>query len=180
VRDLNKILYLRGLPGLSRNPFETRDYLPSFLEQHNIRHFITVGGSMDGYAALLCGALGAEEAHAFRGQTCLPTRRGVIFLKTIHSCNWATLRQQAELVLDRSCYDLRSHLGRAAQSGTSFHLYYCDDNPLDVQHVRHVAGIPGVYLHARASGGHHFSTIMRDSGELSVLLEMAVTRLGQH
>lgn len=179
VRDLNKIWYLRGLPGLSANPCETRDYFRLLLDEHQIRRVIVVGGSMGGYAALLHGALlEADEVHAFGAQTFLPARKGLIFWKSVYARNWPILRRQTGLLLardlDRSFYDLRAHLRRAATAGTVFHLYYCQDHPMDIRHARHVAGIPGVHLHPRVSGGHHVSLVMRDSGEMDVVLKNAL------
>jgi pimeloyl-ACP methyl ester carboxylesterase len=183
VRDLNKIWYLRGLPGISQTPLETRDYLHSFLQQHHIHHVMTIGGSMGGYAALLYGALlEVDEVHAFAGQTFLPSRRGRIFWKTVYARNWAVLRKQAELLLDshldRAYYDLRAPIRDASARGTDFSLYYSDDSAMDVQHARHVTDIPGVKLHSRTSGGHHISKVMRDSGELAIVLNDALARLG--
>ena len=183
VRDLKKIWYLRGLPGISQTPLETRDYLRAFLDQQRIRHVMAIGGSMGGYAALLYGALlGVDEVHAFGGQTFLPARRGRIFWETVYGRNWGILRKQAELImdthLDRAYYDLRAPMRTASATGTSFHLYYCDDDLKDVQHVRHVVDVPGVTPHARTSGGHHVGTLMRDSGELATVLNEALARLG--
>jgi hypothetical protein len=138
---------------------------------------------MGGYAALLYGALlEVDEVHAFAGQTFLPARRGRIFWKTVYARNWAILRKHAELLLDshldRTYYDLRVPMRDASARGTNFNLYYSSDDTRDVQHARHVTDIPGVRLHARTSGGHHVGMLMRDNGELAIVLNDALARLG--
>ena len=52
LRDLHKLFFLRGLPGISNNILETRDYLQDICRREAINRLVVFGGSAGGYTAL--------------------------------------------------------------------------------------------------------------------------------
>lgn len=181
VRDLRQCWYQHGLEGLGDDPQAASAAVARLLAAHGPQHSIAVGESMGGYAAILFGSLlGSVEVHAFAPQTFLPGRKGRIFWQTVRRRYWRALISQARLQLDlridQRYFDLRP-LILDTEAKTTYHVYYCADNPRDVQHAAFIGDLSPVQLHRRESGGHHISKIMRDSGELTVLIDSAVARV---
>jgi hypothetical protein len=177
VRDIYQIWYLKGLPGIADSPQGVSDYLCQLIGQQGIHRIVTMGGSMGGYAALLFGCLmGANEAHAFAGQTFLPTRRGRLLAKAAWKRKWPVLRKHWELIADRSLdrkyFDLKPLL-RDCGEQTSYHVYYSTRNEKDVIHAQHLANMDNVRLYIRSESGHFVARGMKKSGELDRVLRKA-------
>ena len=177
VRDVYQIWYLKGLPGIADSPRGVSDYLCRLIDQQDIQRIVTIGGSMGGYAALLFGCLmGADEAHAFAGQSFLPTRRGRLLPKAIWKRKWPVLRKHWELIsdrtLDRTYFDLKPLL-RESGERTLYHVYYSTENQKDVIHAQHLSDLDNVQLHIRSDSGHFVARGMKKSGELDRVLRRA-------
>jgi hypothetical protein len=178
IRDLRKIFYLRGLPGISDDLIGIRDYLQDIRERESIEKLVIVGGSAGGYAALLMGWLmAADEVYVFSPITYLPTRKGLEWLELLYGRNWrliwTSLQTRFDSRIPRWHYDLRNVLTQD-NGRTRYHIYYGGRNEKDVVRCQRMAGLPGVQLYKYDWDTHHIDRYLQQTGEWQRIFRDAV------
>lgn len=178
IRDLHKIFYLRGLPGISTDMIATRDYLQEIREQEKIDKIVIFGGSAGGYAALLMGwLLGADEVHAFSPITFLPTRKGWELPRLAYGGNLRLLFKQLQIKIDprlpRWQYDLQNIL-RQDNGRTHYNIYYGAAHKMDVIRSERMDGLPGIRLLAYNTNSHHIDRFLKERDQWSRIFQEAI------
>lgn len=178
VRDLTQSWYQKGLPSADAGLEAMAHVLAETLDGLGARRRVFVGNSMEGYAALLFGALlGADAAIAFAPQTFIDPWNRLRYADRRWSAN--IRRGRRHPAADPQHFDLAQALPRLAQPGTAFHVYYDSHHRLDRIHALRLADVQGVTLHrvedAGETAGHNIVKALRDSGRLDALLQQVLS-----
>lgn len=175
LRDKYGVWYHRGLSDIGGNI----DGIASFLQQYTshpaTQRIIVFGNSGGGYAALLFGhILKADEVHAFNPLTFLnPIRR--IVLRDVLS--WKpTLTLLYAYRAQRKYYDLKKVLSKSPSTPRHFHIYFSANRRSDRLHATRIKSIPGIHLHPYQYGQHNLVRMLKKSGELSQIVDLALRR----
>lgn len=170
LRDTQNSWYHAGVAGVSTNIEGTGAYLAEVAAIADARRVIYVGCSAGGYGALLHGALvGPDSVVAFSPQT---------FIDRWNRLRFADRRGRRRIPAFRKRFprapmqDLRPVL--ASHPGTTRYDLYHGSIRLDRIHARRLEPLPGVRRHELPVHKHLVVKAMRESGELSQILEAAV------
>lgn len=168
VRDLKQSWYHAGLPGISSNLYSTRDYLHSTIENVNPKRCFFVGNSMGGYAAILFHTLlGIGEAVAFAPQTFIsPFMRWRYRDHRWRTQIWKTYKIGG---LRNRVWDLKPLMMRNS-AARKVSIFVSTDDPMDRVHAMHLKDVPGVRIFERNGGGHGVVKLLRESGELPIIM----------
>jgi len=172
IRDLRRIWYHHGLPGIGENIDAIAGYLSGLIGNRHFERVVFLGSSTGAYAAILFGfLLGVDTVIAFVPKTFLnPWRRLIHF-------DVKTWRQMWTLIWSRTAqqqyFDLR-HVLESRQTTTEFYIHYSADGRADILHAEHLRGIPHVHLLEHPMGGHMLVRRLRDTGELKGILMESV------
>lgn len=181
VRDVRQMMYQQGFPGTAGTAASVGHLLREYVADRGYKATLTMGSSMGGYAALLYGwFIGADVVHAFAPLTRLPTRTGPqlipLLLKGYRRLATVNFRILYDRKMDRSCYDLRELLSQS-NGRTVYHIYYGAGHRRDHAHAERMADVPGVITHPYDTAAHQVATEIRDSGELSRILERSLQEM---
>jgi hypothetical protein len=173
LRDLTQSWYHRGVAGIGPDVPAVADHLASVVSKSGATRVVLAGNSAGAYAALLFGQLlDVDEVHAFSPQTFIDPE-----MRARHADHrWQAYLDRLLAVdgLDPRYADLLPVLSRGGVK-TSFHLYYPAPNRLENLHTLRLAGIEGVVPHPVDGGGHKLIKWLRDTGELTRILERALS-----
>jgi hypothetical protein len=173
LRDLTQSWYHRGVEGIGDDVPAIADYLANLIAESGATRTVLVGNSAGAYAALLFGhLLGAGEVHAFSPQTFIDPA-----LRAQHDDHrWQVYvdRVVAAGGPDPRYADLLPVLSEGGVE-TSFHIYFPAPNRLENLHTQRLSGIAGVVPHPIDGGGHKLIKWLRDTGELTQILERALS-----
>lgn len=170
VRDARQGWYLRGVDGVGRDVPSITQFIRTEQERAAAAHLIAVGNSMGGFAALLFGCLsGANRVVVFSAQTFIAP--GLLW--RVGDRRWKWKRLRAIIGGEPRYFDLRPVI--QAHPQTECHVHYSSTHRLDSAHAMHLEGLPNVVLHPHAEGGHRMVKALRDSGELTTILNDAIT-----
>lgn len=181
IRDLCRIYYQRGIPGVGDDAGTAGRYLRDYKERCGFERCLVFGYSSGGHAAILFGRLmGADEVHVFSPRTRVPTRSKARLVRYIPTRRWGLLRANARLHfdprIDRSYYDLLPLM--ADDNGrTHTHIYYGTRHAEDVANAGRLDGCPRVTFHEYDTDSHYLVRQLRDSGELATILSLAFERM---
>lgn len=176
LRDTQRLWYQVGLPGVGGDPHAIASYLQQYTRHPSTRRVIAIGNSGGGYAALLFGhMLAADDVHAFSPKTFLnpiwriaaldvPSWRNFLQMTRL----WSFARRYPEFL------DLRERLSAAPAQNTQFHIYYSSKHRPDRLQAVRMNQVPGVRLHPFVTRGHDLIRQLKQSGELSRILERAI------
>jgi pimeloyl-ACP methyl ester carboxylesterase len=171
LRDLTQSWYHHGVAGVGDDIPAVADYLSGVIRRNGITRTVLVGNSGGGYAALLFGQLlNADEVHAFRPTTYIDPKlradnndgRYQEFLD----------RMLAGRGIDSRYVDLVPVLEREGK--TEFHVYYQTPDALDSLHAVRLGEIDRVVLHPVDFGEYRLIRRLRETGELTRILERAL------
>jgi pimeloyl-ACP methyl ester carboxylesterase len=171
IRDLRQAWYHRGVPGMGSDIPSMAREITRFVDESGASRVVMTGNSAGGYAALLFGSLtDADEVVAFSPQTTLSL---LSRLRTLER-KWISILVPLELrgQLDRRYADLRSFLGKHTPPASTVH--YSSGNRLDRLYATRLADVDGVKLVAHPGDSHDLVRHLRDSGDLSRILESAL------
>ncbi len=166
IRDLKQSWYQAGLVGISNDIEGTRQYIESLIAEVSPERVVMIGGSMGGFAAILfSGLVGNSRAIVFSPQTFISP-----CLKLRH-CDYRW-RSRILLTYWRGCsrtrvWDLAKLRPRA---GWRVDIHVSRLDRLDCVHARHLGHMPGVHVVEYDHGGHGLVRSLRDSGQLSGIL----------
>jgi len=169
VRDIHKLWYHKGLPGIAKNIDEIALYLFQYTQDDQFKRIIFIGNSMGGYAALLLGTLlSVNTVIAFCPKTFIsPAMR-------FFSQDWSNWRQVWKLFwlpsAQRKYFDLKSLLKRKSQ-GTHYHIYYSTQKRIDKLHVLRIKEYQNITLHSYNIGGHGLVKHLRNTHKLRRILQ---------
>jgi len=173
LRDLNQCWYHRGVVGIGADIPAVADHLANVISTAGSTRSVLVGNSAGAYAALLFGQLlDADEVHAFSPQTFIDPE-----MRAQHDDDrWQSYldRLLASGGPDPRYADLLPILSRGGVK-TSFHIYYPAPDRLENLHTLRLANIEGVVPHPVDGGGHRLIKWLRDTGELTRILERALS-----
>lgn len=168
VRDLEQCWYQAGLPGISRVVHETADYLHKQIERILPEQVRFVGNSMGGFAAILFHALiGTGQAIAFSPQTFISPR-----LRLKHGERpWRreTRRTYRKSLFKQTVWDLKPLLSEK-RNDLNISVFVSTGHRRDLAHAHHTEHLPGVTIHTFDSGGHAVVKLLRDRGELPLIM----------
>lgn len=173
VRDLRQAWYHRGVPRHGGSIPEVAESLRAILARHEVDRLVVAGNSAGGYAALLFGALlGADAVLCFAPQTVLDL--DVLAAMGDHRWDDRLLAHAATGAIDARFTDLRRVLGAAADTATSFRIYFDTSMRADRLHAERVADLHGVQLYRFGHGSHGIARALRDTGALQRVLRRAL------
>lgn len=169
LRDFSQSWYQSGLPGQTDSLLATADLLRQHIQQQEIRHLVTVGNSMGGYAALLFGALlKADVILAIAPQTYLTPLKRLLSL----DFRWQPQVSRAQKACPTPTHlDLRAYFEQNPLTCPQAHLYF--SGGWDALHALNLCG-KGIHLHYRAQGSHNLVRHLRQSGELKEMITQAL------
>ncbi len=169
IRDLSQMWYLNGLPGVSKDIYETAEVLKNEIEKLNVEKVYWVGNSMGGWAAIaLCKILGIGQVIAFAPQTTIDPlqllyRREFRWVKQISKTYIKTM-------FKHTFYDLKKlFLPTAFNAQVS--IFVDSNNRLDYFHAKRLAGEKGVSVFEFKSGGHEIVKHLKAEGLLSDIMQ---------
>jgi hypothetical protein len=172
VRDHHRSWYHRGVVGLGDDIASVATALQELVDSTAPTKVVALGSSSGGYAALLFGRLmGVDEVHAFGPQTFISAD-----LRQRHGDE--RFRKMLPLLLESDHYqseygDLNELFSRTPHNGARVVIHYCEGEPGDGVHARHMQSQPGVELRKYPGGDHNVAKYLRDRGTLtSVLTEI--------
>ena len=176
VRDLRQAWYHRGIPGHGETLEEVARGLGAIASRGGARRLIVTGNSAGGYAAMVFGSiLGADAAVCFAPQSVIDPDA----LGAIGDDRWGQVHELAAAGdLDERWADLRTALPLSGAGKTRYMLFYDGSYELDRAHAERLADVAGVELYPRSRGRHGVAAEMRESGELSRVLESAIRGTG--
>ena len=172
LRDVNRLWYHGGLPGLGANIDGVARSLQKLVARQEPRRVVVFGNSGGGYAAMLFGhLLRADEVHAFAPQVFVsPLRR--LLLRDVRRL---TRSRMIALFFDcraqRKYFDLTRVLS-AGSGATTHHIHYPTGQRMDRFHAELLRGLKVVILHPYPVAHHGLMRTLRDNGRLRrILLE---------
>jgi len=165
LRDFSQSWYQAGLPGQTKSLEETASLLRQHIHEQGIRHLVTVGNSMGGYAALLFGALlGAQVALAFSPQTYLHPAKRLLSL----DFRWQKQMRRAQEACQNPLHlDLRSYFLQQPARPKRVEIYY--SGLWDSLHALNLRGL-GMNLHHHLQGSHNLVRQLRQTGALREII----------
>ncbi len=174
LRDHDRSWYHRGVRGIGDDLPAVESYVADVIDRAQPSRIVMVGASAGGFMAMLLGhRLGADIVHAFAPQTFISPE-----LRRSHrEPRWEP--ETRDLVrsgrLDPRFTDLAEILRtQPRRIETEHHVWYCTTEQPDAVHAGHVAGVPGVRLHALPIGGHVIVKWMRDAGHLTPVVNASL------
>lgn len=172
LRDLTQSWYHRGVEGIGADVPAIAEYLAQLVSESGATRTVLIGNSAGAYAALLFGQLlDVDEVHAFSPQSFIDPE-----LRTEHDDHrWQVYvdRVVAAGGPDPRFADLLPILSRGGVR-TTFHIYFPAPNRLENLHSLRLSGIESVIPHPVDGGGHKLIKWLRDTGELTQILERAL------
>ena len=171
VRDTANLWYHGEHRGIGRGVGALSNHLREVISAQDVSRVVTLGSSMDGYAAILFGALiNADAVVAITPQTFLDRRSRIRYADTrsiplknrIYSCPSASPRY----------FNLGRFLRTNPYDG-QIHLHYGWDR-LDVHHARQIASLPNVEVTIHETHRHDLSRLLKRKGILPALIKNAV------
>jgi hypothetical protein len=176
LRDLTQSWYHRGVVGIGPDVPAVADHLRNLISSSGASRVVLTGNSAGAFGALLFGQLlGADEVHAFSPQTFIdPAMRTE---NDDHRWQPYVDRLVAAGGMDPRYADLLPILTEGGVE-TRFHIYYAAPNRLENLHTLRLSKVPGVVPHAIGQGGHKLIKFLRDTGELTRILESALMPTG--
>lgn len=166
IRDLRQNWYQTGLPGISSNIEETKEYLESMIKEHSPEEVVMIGNSMGGFAAIMFSALiGNSRAVAFAPQT---------FISPLKRLRHRDNRWQKQI---RDTYK-RSWIKGGIwnlqklnpEENWKADIYVSKQDRLDYLHALNLSNLPELTIHEYNTGGHLLVKELRDKGELASIL----------
>lgn len=174
LRDTHKLWYHRGLPNMGNDIDAIAYFLQQYTTHPATRKTIIIGNSGGGYAALLFGhILGADEVHAFSPKIFIDP------IKRIINNDFPPITSISHLFSlylhgQRKYFDLKKvFLSSVPQKG-DFHLYFAENNKIDLLQASRMKSIPGIHLHPFQYDQHNLIRILKQSGKLRKLIEQAI------
>jgi hypothetical protein len=166
IRDFKQCWYTNGIEGISKNPFETIEYLRKLISTYGSKRCVFLGNSAGGYAALLYGQLlEVHETHAFSPQT---------FIDKWHRLMYWDRRWKKEISklnnASSDLFDIRKVFRENYTPATKHNIYWDARHRLDNIHAKRVDS-ENVKHFRYQIGGHAIIKKLRDNGELYAILE---------
>lgn len=169
IRDFSQAWYHLELPDIGIGPQAIAKVIEQLKKTTNAKKIVCIGNSMGGYAALLIGSLvQADQVIAFAPQTFISK-----WLRWLHKddrweeqiCN---VRQSN--YADKKMFDLKGYLNNPGYSNA---IIFADkENKLDAIHAKRLCKVKDTSIRW-VSGGHSLVKELRNSGELSKILNDA-------
>jgi pimeloyl-ACP methyl ester carboxylesterase len=172
VRDFDRCFYHRGLRGHSSDIDTTASQLAKYVALADAERVVCIGQSMGAYAALLFGALiNADEVHAFVPRTLIAFEAGQLI-------NLPAMRKHLRKLeryphVQDKYFDLLD-LFRSTGFVSPSHIYHGLEHPNDKWHATRMASAPNVTVHVVNHNRHSITAALRDSGELTRILQAAI------
>jgi hypothetical protein len=169
VRDLIQSWYHRGVVGVGDDIPAVAEHLRELVRSSGVTRTVLVGSSAGGYAALVFGHLiDADEVHAFSPQTFIAPRLRKQYGDTRYQPYVDHLAASGGM--DGNYVDIWPVLDAGAVK-TQFHIYYRAPDRIETLHAGRMAEIDGVVLHPIDYDGEKLIRQLRDTGELTEILE---------
>ena len=170
MRDLRKVWYQRGLPGVATDIDGIASFLAEKREEIEASRVVLVGNSMGGYAAIVLGILlDADRVLAFAPQTFID--RPHRFVHRDRRCS--ELLRNVHRTPGRRYLDVKPLLRRLNPTCET-DMFYCQDDRLDRIHAERLSFAPNVHTHALSEGGHSVIKRLRSSGALTSVVRDAL------
>lgn len=168
IRDLNQAWYHKGVDSQINSLSALIEQLEGLIKEGNYDKVIFIGNSMGGYAAIMLGYLmKINHVIAFSPQTFIAPLKRVLHL----DFRWPILLGRLHI---RSFFNQKYDLLNVLRNHvpTTFIVYYSKQHRLDRLHsVRLKKSKCDMELHAIDSKGHGLVRVMRDIGELKLVLD---------
>ncbi len=165
--DRRSLWYHQGLEGLTRDLPETIELVSQLVRQIKPKRVFSIGTSAGGYLAILLGALlKFDRVLALSPQ--INTDKA--WMESVSDNRWS---ENFDIIHETTgaagLYDLRLLIWAAPQ--TSFRVMYPTEDPIDVAHVREIAGLPNVHLCGVHTPYHNISEQLSLAGQLNFLVD---------
>ena len=170
MRDVQKVWYQRGLPGVATDIDGIASFLAEKREEVGASRVVLVGNSMGGYAAVVLGILlDADRVLAFAPQTFI----GRLHRFVHYDRRCTELIRNVHRTPNRRYLDLKPLLRRLSPS-CEIDMFYCQDDRLDRIHAERLNFAPNVHTHSLSKGGHSVIKHLRSSGALTSVVRDAL------
>lgn len=171
LRDLDQAWYQTGLPGLTKNCFETKELILKKILEIQPKDTIFVGNSMGGFAAILFGVLiGKGRVVAFSPQTFISLRKR--FLKRDSRWNTKIYKTYLKSFYKKHIYDLKNIMKVYPQNKVNINVYVSLNDKMDCLHAENISQFDNVKLNKLSFGNHGVVKSLRNQGKLDKILEI--------
>lgn len=152
LKDVQAAYFHLGIPGISKNIAETAEYILEAISQQKCRKTLFMGSSAAGYAAILFGCLlKVDNVYAINPRTKFDRRVWERYP------DFENLIKQRKL--DFYYSDLAVILTAYPAKNTNIFICHTLDEPIDVEHAKHLESFENVSLYGFAGGDHSFSPL---------------------
>jgi len=168
VRDLSSCWYCKGVSTQLNNPEKLAKHLKDILPEHN--RLVTVGSSAGGFGAMIIGEmLDADVSISFSPQTSLDKETRLKYGDDRFNKYIDRIQNEISDTKKLRLLNLLSF------KKTAHHIYYCEEQRLDVLHANALSHKKNVYLHPIGCNIHAVARWLRDNDMLKNILYNHIT-----